>query len=145
LSPIVAVAFGKRTSKFPTIANGRSYREPFDRATRPTDHPPSTSPGCGRPSAGDFFGFFGALKRGDFFWVDAKKARSASSADAKEPDFFGAHPKKRQNGSRRPHCQFVSETLSRNAVDFSRMLQPLLFHPGVTGRSGSKIRLKAVV
>jgi hypothetical protein len=92
---------------------------------------------------GDFFGFFGALKREDFFWVDTKKVRSASSADAKPGDFFGVDPKKRQNGSRRPHCQFVSEEPLRDAVDLSRMLQPLSFHPGVTGRSKSKIRLNA--
>jgi len=26
-----------------------------------------------RPASMDFFGFFGALKKGDFFWVEAKK------------------------------------------------------------------------
>jgi len=30
----------------------------------------------------DFFGFFGALKKGDFFWVDAKKVGQGQSGFA---------------------------------------------------------------
>jgi hypothetical protein len=50
---------------------------------------------CSRPPSADFFGFFGALKRGDFFGVHPKKVRSAPMTCAKEGRLFLGAPQKK--------------------------------------------------